>query len=102
MILILSYDRRTQKLRRPIEQFPDERWSEARKRRLDLQLELPSEEGRYEVVLLEASSLEAIRETHARYFAQDAHELVQQAKAEVARTAARLDEVKEKRSRRSR
>jgi hypothetical protein len=94
MIFVLSYDRRTQRLR-AFEEFPDEKWREARKRRLDLQLELPSEEGRYEVVLLEASSLESIRETHARYFAQDAHKLVGDAKAEVARTAARLDDVKE-------
>jgi len=81
MIFLIAYDRRTQTFTRPMESFTDEERVEARRRRFDVQQALPSEQGRYEVVLLEASSEADIRQTHARYFAPDERSLIEAAKA---------------------
>jgi hypothetical protein len=44
---------------------------------------LPLEDGRYEVVLLEASDEEAIRKTHARYFADSERALFEDVRTEI-------------------
>lgn len=82
MFFLIAYDRRTQTLTRPLETFRNGEASAARRRRLDVQLSLPQEEGRYEVVLLEGNSLEDIHETHARYFATNEAELIEQARGD--------------------
>jgi hypothetical protein len=82
MFFLIAYDRRTQSLTLPLETFKNGEASAARRRRLDVQLSLPQEEGRYEVVLLEGNSLEDIHETHARYFATNEAELIEQARGD--------------------
>lgn len=67
MIFLISYDRQTQSLMRPVESFTEDERAEARRRRFEVQLALPEEQGRYEVVLLEASSDRDIRQTHALF-----------------------------------
>jgi hypothetical protein len=90
MIFLVSYDRTSRALTHDIEQFSDRERTAARERRLALQLELPGEEGRYEVVLLEAASLDAVRRTHARYFAPDERSLIEDAKAELRSSSKHL------------
>jgi hypothetical protein len=68
MIFLIAYDRRTQRLMQEVETFSDEQREDAYRRRLEAELALPKEEDRYEVVLLEGRSREAIELTHARYF----------------------------------
>jgi hypothetical protein len=92
MIFLIAYDRRSQKLVQEVEQFDSSQSAEARRRRLDLQLSLPVEDGRYEVALLEADSMAIVRETHARYFAGDIGELVEDARGELKRYDADLRE----------
>jgi hypothetical protein len=92
MIFLIAYDRQAQKLTREVEQFDSSQNAEARRRRLDLQLSLPAEDGRYEVVLLEADSMAIVRETHSRYFAGDIEELVEDARRELGRNDATLRE----------
>lgn len=68
MIFLIAYDRQTQTLLRGVEEFSDSARDEAYRRRLEVELALPREEGRYEVVLLEAPSRDVIERSHARYF----------------------------------
>jgi hypothetical protein len=91
MIFLVAYDRRTQKLLREIEVFDDEHRADAKRRRLEVEIRLPKEEQRYEVVLLEARSRAVLEETHARYFS-DLRALVESAKDELGKISARLHE----------
>ena len=91
MIFLVAYDRQEQGLLRPVEAFDNNERDEARRRRLQLQLELPAVADRYEVVLLEAASLDVIEQTHARYF-KTVSELIESAKGELARSAQSLRE----------
>lgn len=97
MIFLVAYDRQKQALMRPVEAFEDTRRAEAGQRRLELQLALPIEDGRFEVVLLEAKSFGIVQLTHARYFADSAAELAEDARSEAAR---RIDKVAERTKRR--
>ncbi len=81
MIFLVVYDRREQRTL-TFERFDDTQRAEARRRRLDAQLEVPKEEGRYEVVLLESRSEEDLRITHSRYFLSTA-ELIASSKEAV-------------------
>jgi hypothetical protein len=98
MIFLVSYDRKSQRLTQPLESFePSERLS-ARQRRRDVQRGLPVvegrlEEGRYEVVLLEAADEVSIRKTHARYFADSEHALIEDARREIRAQEAALKRV---------
>ena len=83
MIFLVSYDRKTQRLTQLLETVDTGERSSARRRRLDTQRSLPLEEGRYDVVLLEASDEEVIRKTHARYFADSEHALIEDARREI-------------------
>src|ERR1700693_412690 len=96
MIFLVAYDRREQKLLREVETFDSGRRPEAYRRRLEVQLSLPSDEGRYEVVLLEAASRKIIEETHARYF-HDVPTLIRDAKDELDATDRRLQNRKKRR-----
>jgi hypothetical protein len=69
--------------------FESSERSNARRRRHEIQVSLPVEEGRYEVVLLEASDEEAIRKTHARYFSSE-HALIEDARTEIRAQEAAL------------
>ncbi len=100
MIFLISYDRQTQSLMRPVESFTEDERAEARRRRFEVQLALPEEQGRYEVVLLEASSDRDIRQTHARYFASNEEPLSAAVKADVRKMSAQLDERRRSRHRR--
>jgi hypothetical protein len=93
MIFLISYDRRTQRLTEPVETFDSSERSSARRRRHEIQLGLPVEVGRYEVVLLEASDEQAIRKTHARYFADSEHALIEDARREIRDQEAALKRV---------
>ncbi len=90
MIFLVAYDRRTQRLMQPLETFHPSERSSARRRRHEIQVRLPAEEARYEVVLLEASDEEAIRKTHARYFAASEHALIEDARTEIRAQKAAL------------
>jgi hypothetical protein len=88
MIFLISYDRRTQSLTQAVEVFADAQRDEAYRRRLEAELELPKEEQRYEVVLLEGPSREAIEVSHARYFFGP-HELIESARESLQRATDR-------------
>ncbi len=92
MIFLVAYDRRSQTLLHDIEEFADAMVGPARERRLEVQMSLPPEEGRYEVVLLEADSLLTVKETHARYFAANVSELVDEARSDLASSEGRFNE----------
>lgn len=68
MIFLLHYDRESRRL---VQLCPFDNWEAAHKARLDLELRLnrdsPANDSN-EVVLLEASNEQALRQTHARYF----------------------------------
>jgi|SRR5580658_116151 hypothetical protein len=94
MIFLIAYDRRVQRLIQPVESFDDGRRSESRRRRLEVELAMPPEEGRYEVVLLEAESLGVIEQTHARYFAANIRALVDDARDDVRDAERRFEKLK--------
>jgi len=96
MIFLIAYDRKTQTLMQEVEVFDDSRRKDAYNRRLDVELALPAEAHRYEVVLLEAESREVIEQTHARYFFGVA-ELARSARADLNKMAERLRKQAEKR-----
>ncbi len=91
MIFLVAYDRQERRLTQPVEEFPAEKRGLARRRRLEVQMSLPRNTGRYEVVLLEADSRKDIEETHARYFF-DTKALANQAKIDVDKSGERLRE----------
>jgi hypothetical protein len=95
MIFLISYDRLAQRIIGEVEQFSDDQAAVARERRLERQLALPREDGHVEVVLLEAESLNAIKETHARYFAVNETELIDQARAELGESRAHARTLRE-------
>lgn len=97
MIFLIVYDRKTQQLMRDIEVFEDSSRSDAYQRRLEAELALPTDAGRYEVVLLEAESRQVIERTHARYFF-GVTALVESAKAELTKMSERVREKERKRS----
>lgn len=67
MIFLVHYDRTSGKLV-SLREFEDSQREEARQVRLEMELELLAQNGSHEVVLLEASSLEILKNTHRRYF----------------------------------
>lgn len=67
MILLVEYDRGTGKLVSSSE-FDDSQRREAEALRLNTELELHRKGIDREVILLEASSKEALQRTHQRYF----------------------------------
>jgi hypothetical protein len=71
MIFLLEYERTTGEL--TLREFSDKRLAEDA--RLELELRLHSRGIEREVVLLEAPSLEALKQTHRRYF-EDLPQLV--------------------------
>lgn len=67
MIFLIEYDRRKGELV-AIESFPDEERPRAQANRLETEIRLNREKIDHEVVILEAPSEQALRETHRRYF----------------------------------
>lgn len=67
MIYLIHYDRVAGRLVN-ISEFTDDEREVASKARLDLEIELLCGNGKYEVVLLEASSQDELKKTHRRYF----------------------------------
>lgn len=67
MIFLVEYDRAQGRTVR-FQQFNDSDREKAQKVRLELELELNRADIAHEVVLLEAASEAALRETHSRYF----------------------------------
>ena len=73
MIFLIEYDKPKGTLIR-FERFDDVKREEAQKLRLQIELDLRSRRIEREVVLLEAISEEALRQTHRRYF-EDASQI---------------------------
>lgn len=67
MIFLIQYDRKSGKLIR-MEEYSAEQRPQAEKERLRLELEQNSQSIADEVVILEASSKDALLKTHQRYF----------------------------------
>lgn len=67
MLFLIHYDR-SRGLLRSITDFLDKDIARASSRKLELEISLLREAGGQEVVLLEADSLEALQQTHKRYF----------------------------------
>lgn len=67
MIFLIQYDRRKGCIVK-FESFPDSQRFKAEKSRLAIELDLNASGIDNEVVLLEATSEEALRRTHRRYF----------------------------------
>lgn len=67
MIFVLWYDRDHGKLIE-LAEYSDERREAASRFRLELELDLLERKVYNEIVMLEAESLDALRETHNRYF----------------------------------
>lgn len=74
MIFLIEYDRR-QGLIVNFETFEDSERAEVEKIRLDIELALSRKGVDHEVVLLQATSQDALRQTHRRYF-ENPQELV--------------------------
>lgn len=67
MIFLVEYDRSQGRVIK-FESFDDTKRSQAEEARLDLELLLKNRGTEHEVVLLDAMSEEALRQTHRRYF----------------------------------
>lgn len=67
MIFLIEYNRREGRLV-TFERFDDVQRRDAEKLRLEIELDLNRSGIEHEVVLMEASSEEALRRTHRRYF----------------------------------
>lgn len=67
MIFLIEYDRSKGQMVRS-QAFEDAQRHEADALRLQLELELNRQKIEHEVVLLEAASEDALRQTHRRYF----------------------------------
>ena len=67
MIFLIQYNRKRREMVR-FERFEDSERQIAYDIKFDLELRLNRESNRDEVVILEASSEEAVRKTHRRYF----------------------------------
>jgi low affinity Fe/Cu permease len=67
MIFLIEYDRRQGRLVSLI-RFDESNRRSAEQARLDLELRLNAFEIKHEVVLLEAATEDALRQTHRRYF----------------------------------
>lgn len=67
MVFLIHYDRTLGRMME-LREFSDAQREEAALARLDLEIELLARGNGYEVVLLEASSLDILRNTHRRYF----------------------------------
>ncbi len=67
MILLIEYDRRKGQIVRS-RQFDDAQRREAEDARLQIELELNRTKLEHEVVLLQAATEAAMRQTHRRYF----------------------------------
>jgi hypothetical protein len=96
MIFLIEYDRVRGRLVK-IKPFSDSDRETAEESRLNLELELNSKGIEHEVVLLEAASEEAVRQTHRRYF-EDLSELTRvlaSASSRLARECAKLDKAQE-------
>lgn len=68
MIFLINYDRHLGALV-SIEEYSDKERAKATQAKLQLEIDLLSKSGQYEVVLLEAPSRESLQITHRRYFA---------------------------------
>ena len=79
MIFLIEYDRRKRE-RLTFETFDDADRSVAQKKRLDLELKLNRGKIDHEVVILEAPSEDALRQTHQRYF-EDLDDILKSARA---------------------
>lgn len=73
MIFLIEYDRRQGRIL-TLKSFSDNEREVAEDARLDLELELNQKEIENEIVLLEATTENALRKTHRRYF-EDLREL---------------------------
>jgi hypothetical protein len=67
MIFLMHYERWSGKIV-SITEFSDSESETAEKARLELEIVLHSSAGQSEVVVLEASDINALRQTHSRYF----------------------------------
>lgn len=67
MIFLIEYDRLAGNLV-TFRKFTDSEREAAHRARLDLELALNREGSQHEVVILEAPSEQALRQTHGRYF----------------------------------
>jgi hypothetical protein len=74
MIFLVEYDRRKGRLVN-IREFVDSERTHAEDARIELEVSLSHAKVDHEVVLLQAQSREALRQTHNRYFA-DLRELI--------------------------
>ena len=72
MIFLIEYERSTGIVQ--LQQFDDDKASEARESRLSLELQRAAESLNREIVILEADSEEQLRRTHSRYF-ESLHQL---------------------------
>lgn len=73
MLFLIEYDRSQGKVI-SLREYEDSDWSQAESDRLRLELDLRNMGTEREVVLLEATSEQALRKTHRRYF-EDLSEL---------------------------
>ncbi|HEY3162451.1 MAG TPA: hypothetical protein VGJ78_26015 [Vicinamibacterales bacterium] len=76
MIFLIEYDRQAGR-RVSLTEFPDDQRQAAEDARLSRELALNELGSENEVVLLEASDLDALKRTHRRYFA-DLRELIEE------------------------
>jgi hypothetical protein len=67
MIFLIEYDRTAEKILR-FERFEDAERSRAEDSRLEIELSLNRDGIDHEVILLQATSEEALHRTHRRYF----------------------------------
>ena len=67
MIFLIEYDRQKEK-RIVFEKYKNSERVKAENRRLDIELNLNRRNIRHEVVLLEAATENALKQTHRRYF----------------------------------
>jgi hypothetical protein len=67
MLFLIEYDR-TNARRVYYEEFADDRRREAQERRIQREVDVNRASLDHEVVLLEANSVDELRETHGRYF----------------------------------
>lgn len=83
MFFLIEYNRKAGKLV-AMHRFDHPQWEEARKLRIDTEVELNRNGLEREVVLLEADSEADLRRTHQRYFAS-LHEIIESGITEVSR-----------------
>lgn len=67
MLFLIEYDRKLGEVV-VLREFQDSEQQPAAKARIELELDLNRRGIEHEVVLLQASSLEALKRTHGRYF----------------------------------